>query len=132
MLPILHTHRPRAVWLFAPRPEDVADGTIATIVGALREMGVVVMFQVGTVASARQAVRDGAEVLVVQGADAGGHGFVGGAGVVSLVPEVVDMVGEEGRAGEVVVVAAGGVADGRGVAAGLALGKFACLVLVMW
>jgi nitronate monooxygenase len=109
-------------------PEDLSSlgAVVRRVVAALKEEGFVVMFQVGTVASARQAVRDGADVLVVQGCDAGGHQFAGGAGVVSLVPEVVDMLEgeEEGGSGKVVVVAAGGIVDGRGVAAALALGEF--------
>ncbi|KAK7756249.1 hypothetical protein SLS62_001843 [Diatrype stigma] len=85
--------------------------------------------QVGSVAAAREAARlYGADIVVAQGADAGGHQFARAAGVVSLVPEIVDMlrVGEEGggeeEGREVAVWAAGGIADGRGVAAALALG----------
>ena len=85
-----------------------------------------VFFQVGTVKDARKAVEDGADVIVAQGIDAGGHQLAQGSGIVSLVPEVVDMIEKEfkpkGR--EVVVVAAGGVADGRGVASALGLGEF--------
>ena len=57
------------------------------------------------------------QVIIAQGADAGGHGNREGAGMVVLVEEVVDRVG-----GRAVVVAAGGVGDGRGVAAGLCAG----------
>ncbi|GAB1316255.1 hypothetical protein MFIFM68171_06465 [Madurella fahalii] len=124
-LPVLRAHRPAAVWLFAPRQEDVESGVIRRVVAALRAEGFIVLFQVGTVASARRAVEDGADVLIVQGVDAGGHQFAwGGAGVVSLVPEVVDMLEglEGGRGKEVAVVAAGGLVDGRGVAAAMALG----------
>jgi nitronate monooxygenase len=134
-----------AVWLFAPRPGDVAGGDVARVVAALRGEGFVVVWQVGSVKAAGEAVfpfgfgsgssvgggggkgegNKGADVLVVQGVDAGGHQFAGGAGVVSLVPEVGDMLEREGRGGgEVVVVAAGGIVDGRGVAAALALGGF--------
>lgn len=81
------------------------------------------MYQVGTVASARQAVRDGADIVVAQGVDAGGHQFASGAGIVSLVPEVVEMVEREFPGREVVVIAAGGISDGRGVAGALALGE---------
>ncbi|KAK4191121.1 Nitronate monooxygenase [Podospora australis] len=129
-IPVLNQHRPQAVWLFAPRDKDLASGLIKRIVEALRGEGYKVFFQVGTVASARQALGDGADVVVAQGADAGGHQFVGGAGLVGLVPEVLEMVetefGEEKRRKEgrerVVVVAAGGVVEGRGMAGALALG----------
>ncbi|KAG7286344.1 hypothetical protein NEMBOFW57_008653 [Staphylotrichum longicolle] len=83
-LPLLRRHRPAAVWLFAPRPEDLASGLVGRVVGELKRAGFVVMVQVGSVAAARGAVEDGADVLVVQGADAGGHQFAvgtGGAGV---------------------------------------------------
>jgi enoyl-[acyl-carrier protein] reductase II len=62
----------------------------------------------------REAVRRGVDVIVAQGGEAGGHsGFIGTAAV---VPQVVDV------AGAIPVVAAGGIADGRGLAAALALG----------
>lgn len=57
---------------------------------------------------------------MVQGSDAGGHGLARGAGVLALVPEVRDEL--EARGLHVPVVAAGGIADGRGVAAVLAVG----------
>ena len=72
--------------------------------------------QVGTVEAARLAVADGAEVVVAQGWEAGGHNY-GGMGTFALVPQVVDAVADQA-----LVLAAGGVADGRGVAAALSLG----------
>lgn len=83
--------------------------------------------QVGTVGAAREAASDGADVVVAQGVDAGGHQFARGAGVVSLVPEVRLMLHDEfaaagpgGRA--VAVVAAGGIAHADAVVAAVALG----------
>ncbi|ELQ36371.1 2-nitropropane dioxygenase [Pyricularia oryzae Y34] len=74
---------------------------------------------VGSVAAARAVVRCGVDVVVAQGCDAGGHQWADAAGVVTLVPEIVDALrGKEG----VAVVAGGGIVDGRGVAAALALG----------
>jgi enoyl-[acyl-carrier protein] reductase II len=63
---------------------------------------------------AEEAVTAGADVIVAQGGEAGGHS--GEVGTFVLVPQVVDL------AGDIPVVAAGGIADGRGLAAALALG----------
>lgn len=82
--------------------------------------------QAGSVAEALSVVRGvQPDVLVVQGSDAGGHGLAQGAGVISLVPEVSDavaaLVAKEGGHAPV-IIAAGGIVEGRGVAAALALG----------
>ena len=62
------------------------------------------------------------DVLVVQGTnDAGGHGLTRGAGAISLLPEVADAIRAIGQV-DILLLAAGGLADGRGVAACLALG----------
>jgi nitronate monooxygenase len=61
---------------------------------------------------------EGADIVVAQGTEAGGHG--GGRSTLPLVPAVVDMVASSGR--NVPVVAAGGITDGRGLAAALMLG----------
>jgi nitronate monooxygenase len=66
------------------------------------------------VAGAREAVAKGADVIVAQGAEAGGHGAA--RGTLALVPAVRDAIGD------VPLVAAGGIADGRGMAAALMLG----------
>ncbi|KAI1349835.1 FMN-dependent 2-nitropropane dioxygenase [Xylaria sp. FL0043] len=87
-----------------------------------------VVVQVGTVAAAREAAGLGVDVIVAQGAEAGGHQFVRAAGVFSLVPEVRDMVRNEFPDKEIAVWAAGGIADGRGVAAALALGAEAAVM----
>ncbi len=76
--------------------------------------GVRVFVQVQTVAQAIRAARAGADVIIAQGTEAGGH--TGQSGTLALVPAVVDAVGD------IPVVAAGGIADGRGLAAVLLLG----------
>ncbi len=81
----------------------------------LLEGGVKVWMQVGSLDEARTAVDAGCEVLVAQGYEAGGHNR-STASLCSLLPNIVDVVDP------VPVLAAGGIADGRGVAAALALG----------
>jgi NAD(P)H-dependent flavin oxidoreductase YrpB (nitropropane dioxygenase family) len=78
--------------------------------------GGVVLHTVGDVEEARRAVDGGVDAIVAQGWEAGGH-VRGEVATMALVPAVVDAVG-----GEVPVLAAGGIADGRGLAAALALG----------
>jgi nitronate monooxygenase len=77
--------------------------------------GIKVCDQVGSVASAKRAHRAGVDFIIAQGVEAGGH-ISGTVSTMVLVPRVVDTVTP------VPVVAAGGIADGRGLAAALALG----------
>src|SRR3989441_6339995 len=86
--------------------------------------GIKVMAMVSTVEDARPAAATGVDVIVAQGGEAGGHRSINGkpaspdattVGTLALVPQVVDAV-------RVPVVAAGGIADGRGLVAALALG----------
>jgi nitronate monooxygenase len=119
-LELTQRHRPAAVWFFAPR--DV--GQLREWIVAFRKEAAWcrVFVQVGSVAEARE-VAEMVDVVVAQGtADAGGHGRMVGGSVVSLVPEVRDLIAEMGLEGSVAVVAAGGIVDGRGVAAALCLG----------
>jgi nitronate monooxygenase len=68
------------------------------------------------------AVQEDADLIVAQGTEAGGHGARRGWSTLAFVPAVVDL------AGPVPVLAAGGIADGRGVAAALALGAAGALI----
>ena len=81
----------------------------------LGDAGVSVWEQVGSAETARRAAGDGVEVIIAQGQEAGGHNYQGLPTFV-LVPEIVDAV--DGA----MVLAAGGISDGRGAAAALALG----------
>ena len=77
--------------------------------------------QVGSVGQALEVAKTTKpDVLVLQGTDAGGHGLARSASVISLVPEVVDALARERL--RIPVIAAGGISEGRGVAAALTLG----------
>jgi nitronate monooxygenase len=81
---------------------------------AAHDAGALVLCQVRSVDEARRAALAGADVVAAQGTEAGGH--TGRVSTLPLVPAVVDAITP------VPVVAAGGIADGRGVAAALMLG----------
>ena len=84
------------------------------LIRRVHDAGSIVMQQVTTVQQAQLAVEHGADIIVAQGGEAGGYGGV--VSTLSLVPQVVDAVRP------VPVVAAGGIADGRGIAAAVVLG----------
>lgn len=117
---VIAQFRPAAVWLFAAR--ETRDYATWTARVRKESPASKIWIQVGSVADAVQvAQRCAPDVLVLQGQDAGGHGGVKGAGIVALLPEAQDALAEKGF-GHIPLVAAGGIADGRGVAAALALG----------
>ena len=95
-------------------------GDVAPFAGPIKQAGAKLICQVQTVEQAKAALRSGADLLVAQGSEAGGHGM--SRGTFALVPAVADV------AGNVPVAAAGGVADGRGLAAALMLGADGVLV----
>jgi nitronate monooxygenase len=90
-------------------------GDASGYVEQVHDAGGIVMHTVGTAEEARRAVASGADVIVAQGWEAGGHVW-GTVATLPLVPAVVDAVAP------VPVIAAGGIGDARGVAAVLALG----------
>src|SRR5437764_9443580 len=99
--------RPAAVMLSFGDPTPFA--------GRIKEAGCKIICQVQTLAQAKEAAQAGADVIIAQGRDAGGHSGTT-RGTMGFVPAVVD------AAMPIPVVAAGGIADGRGLAAALALG----------
>lgn len=100
----------------------------AAVISAARARGMIVLGTATTVAEAVALEQAGVDAVIAQGAEAGGHRgtFLGDphttmVGTLALVPQVVDAV-------SVPVVAAGGIADGRGIAAVLALGASAAML----
>ncbi|OAY45130.1 (3aS,4S,5R,7aS)-5-hydroxy-7a-methyl-1-oxo-octahydro-1H-indene-4-carboxyl-CoA dehydrogenase [Manihot esculenta] len=81
------------------------------------QAGVKVVPQVGSVEDAKKAISVGVDAIIVQGREAGGH-VIGQEGLISLLPRVVDLVGNH----DMPVIAAGGIVDARGYVAALALG----------
>jgi nitronate monooxygenase len=90
-------------------------GDPASLIPLVHEAGGLVMHSVGSAEEAKQAVHVGTDIIVAQGWEAGGH-VCGKVSTLSLVPSVVDAVSPTP------VIAAGGIADGRGVSASLMLG----------
>ncbi|RDW77819.1 hypothetical protein BP6252_05872 [Coleophoma cylindrospora] len=119
---ILLSVAPAVVWLFAPRH---GQAELDEWTRGIRQSSpqTRVWIQVGSVAEARAAAESNnrPDVLIVQGADAGGHSRTRGAGIVTLLPEVVDAL-EPSTDIEIPLIAAGGIADARGFAAALVLG----------
>ncbi len=117
---INHTMRPldeeafAATLEFGPAAISFHMGVPADLIAEAHDRNILWIQQVTDCAQAEQAIAAGADVLIAQGTEAGGHS--GEISTMSLVPQVVD------RAGPTPVLAAGGIADGRGLAAALALG----------
>ncbi len=126
------TDKPFGVDLLTAAPQDmsakVADiidggasvfvaglGVPAEVIDQCHDAGVLVVNMCGKVAHAVRAVEAGCDIVVAQGTEAGGH--TGQVATMALVPQIVDAVGDR-----VPVVAAGGIFDGRGLAASLNLG----------
>ncbi|MDB5900767.1 MAG: nitronate monooxygenase family protein, partial [Ramlibacter sp.] len=98
-------HRPAAVMLSFGDPRGFADD--------IRHAGAVLICQCQDMSHVVQAVEAGAGVIVAQGSEAGGHGAL--RGTLGFVPEVADYLAE--HAAGTLLLAAGGIVDGRGLAA---------------
>ena len=99
---------------------SLAWGRSAELTYQAHEAGIKVVHMVGSPEEAGQVASDGADAIVAQGTEGGGH--VGMMSTLSLVPQVFDVVGG------VPVLAAGGIADGRGLAAVIMLGAQGALI----
>ena len=99
-------------------------GAVAPFAPLVKASGTLLICQVQTLADAREAVAAGADIIVAQGGEAGGH--AGSRATFTLLPEVADYLAK--AAPETLLVAAGGIADGRGLAAALMLGADGVLI----
>jgi nitronate monooxygenase len=102
-----------------PRAMMLSFSDPAPYAARIKKAGVPLICQVQTLEHAFHAVDVGADIVIAQGTEAGGHGWAVRS-TLPFVPSVVDALAK--RAPDVLVVAAGGIADGRGLAAALMLG----------
>ncbi|MFN3008014.1 NAD(P)H-dependent flavin oxidoreductase [Mycolicibacterium wolinskyi] len=109
--------RPAAVFLSFSDPAPHAP--------AIKAARIPLMCQVHDIEQVRHAIEVGADVIVAQGGEAGGHGTAARS-TFTLIPEVADLLARESP--EVMLLAAGGIGDGRGLAAALALGADGAVV----
>jgi nitronate monooxygenase len=110
------THRPAAVMLSFGDPRPFAD--------EIRGAKAALICQCQSIAHVAEAVQAGADLIVAQGTEAGGHGAL--RGTLSFVPEAADYLGR--HAPDTLLLAAGGIGDGRALAAALMLGADGVLV----
>lgn len=113
LLDLALTAKPRAIMLSFGDPKSFAS--------RIKQAGSLLISQVQTEDMAKQALDAGADILIAQGTEAGGHGA--SRTTIDIVPAIIDLA-----AGRVPVVAAGGIADGRGLAAMMVLGASGVLL----
>jgi nitronate monooxygenase len=116
LLDLVLARNPRAVFLSFGDPESFA--------ARIKSSGVKFICQVQTRRDAERAIDCGADIVVAQGSEAGGHGER--RATLTLVPEVADLIAAASPG--TLLCAAGGIADGRGLAAALMLGADGVLV----
>lgn len=116
LLDIVLANKPKAIILSFGNPEPFAK--------RIKDHGAALICQVQTRRDAQHAMACGADIVVAQGSEAGGHGQ--SRGTLSLVTEIADLIAKEHP--ETILCAAGGIGDGRGVAAALMLGADGVMV----
>ena len=115
-----HPEQLEAALAHKPPVVMLSFGDPSPVIPRIKQAGAKCLVQVQRVADAILAARSGADAIVAQGSEAGGHGAHRGS--LALLPAVVDAVAP------IPVVAAGGIADGRGLAAALMLGASGALI----
>ncbi|MBA2125035.1 oxidoreductase [Hyphomicrobium methylovorum] len=116
LLDLALAHKPRAVLLSFSDPAPFAD--------RIKASGALLFCQVQTRRDAERAIDCGADVVIAQGSEAGGHGEK--RGTLALIPEVADLIAA--KKSDVLLCAAGGIGDGRGLAAALLLGADGAMI----
>lgn len=108
----------------SPRALFLSFGNPAPFAPKIHAANVPLICQIQTLRDAKSAIDHGAQYIVAQGAEAGGHGET--RTTFTLVPEVADYISQ--TAPETILLAAGGIIDGRGLAAALMLGADGALI----
>ena len=119
---LIAQYKPCVAWLYAPE-DETKDFALWSADIKQASTDTQIWIQIGTLAEVQRLIDSDQvpDAIVVQGAEAGGHGRAeDGIGLTTLVPEIVDLLREHGL--QVPVIAAGGIADGRGAAAAMCLG----------